>query len=63
MRWHDQLWYRAPRYCAWPLLPLSLLYRIALFFRNYFYRFKTPRQLSVAVVVVGNLTVGGTGKT
>ena len=63
MRWHDRLWYRAPRYCALPLLPFSLLYRIALFFRTCFYRFKTPRQLSVAVVVVGNLTVGGTGKT
>ncbi len=63
MRWYDRLWYHAPRYWAWPLLPLSLLYRIALSFRAYYYRFKTPRPLSVPVVVIGNLSVGGTGKT
>lgn len=63
MKWYDRLWYHTPRLCAWPLLPLSLLYRIALFFRACFYRFNPPRRLSVPVVVIGNLSVGGTGKT
>ena len=63
MRWYDHLWYHAPRYWAWPLLPLSLIYRSALFLRAYYYRLKTPQQLSVPVVVIGNLSVGGTGKT
>ena len=63
MRWHDRLWYHAPRHCAWPLLPLSLLYRVALFFRACFYKFKAPLRLPVPVVVIGNLSVGGTGKT
>ena len=63
MRWYDRLWYYAPRYWAWPLLPMSLLYRVALFFKTYFYRFKAAQRLSAAVVIVGNLSVGGTGKT
>ncbi len=63
MRWYDRLWYHAPRYWAWPLLPLSWLYRVGLFLRAYYYRSKTPKQLPVPVIVVGNLSVGGTGKT
>ena len=63
MNWYDRLWYYTPRYCAWPLLPLSLLYRIALFFSDRRYKLKRPHRLSVPVVVVGNISVGGTGKT
>ena len=63
MRWYDRLWYHTPRYYAWLLLPLSLLYRSALFFNTCFYRFKIPQRLSVPVIIIGNLSVGGSGKT
>lgn len=47
------------------LLPLSWLFCLLVQIRRIFYRLKILRttQLDVPVVVVGNLTVGGTGKT
>ncbi|HUW97722.1 MAG TPA: tetraacyldisaccharide 4'-kinase [Acidiferrobacter sp.] len=47
------------------LLPLSLLYCAAGGLRRWFYRrgYGRVHALSVPVVVVGNVTVGGTGKT
>jgi len=58
------IWYgRHP--LSWVLLPLSWLYCGAMALRRWLYRsgrLKT-RRLPCPVVVVGNLTVGGTGKT
>jgi tetraacyldisaccharide 4'-kinase len=47
------------------LLPASLAYRFAVAFRNCSYRWKLARvrALDCPVISIGNLTVGGTGKT
>jgi tetraacyldisaccharide 4'-kinase len=60
----ERLWYRPPR-LAYGLLPLALLYRGVVSVRRELYRlgvFKRTR-LPVAVVIVGNITAGGSGKT
>lgn len=61
-----RLWYRktlAPS--LYPLLPLSWLFRGLVSCRRGLYEFGVMRsfRLPVPVVVVGNLTVGGSGKT
>ena len=59
----EKLWYSAARPLS--LAPLSLLYGGLMSFRNALYRIGLRHRVSVGVpvVVVGNLTVGGTGKT
>ncbi|MDR2172919.1 MAG: tetraacyldisaccharide 4'-kinase [Burkholderiales bacterium] len=59
-------WY-APRvtWLAWLLLPLSLVFGAVVALRASLYRHGLIRSvtLPVPVIVVGNITVGGTGKT
>ena len=60
----DRIWYgRSP--CRWLLWPLGVCYRWIAGLRRLMYRWRIRpvTELSVPVVVVGNLTVGGTGKT
>ena len=47
------------------MLPFSLLFRTFVFFRNYFYDkgIISVHKLPCSVISVGNITVGGTGKT
>lgn len=60
----DRVWYQASP-CRWLLFPLSVCYRWITDLRRLMYRWgiRSVTVLPVPVVVVGNLTVGGTGKT
>ena len=64
MKAPDYFW-RAGHPAAWVLWPLSLLFGIAVWLRRYAYRhdWLGTSRLPVPVLVIGNITVGGSGKT
>lgn len=45
------------------LLPFSAIYRLIIWLRRCCWRYFPPAEFSAPVIVVGNITVGGTGKT
>ncbi len=59
--WLLQHWQRAA-FVGWLLCPISLLFRFVVYIRSYIYQ-RFAYKSSVPVIVVGNITVGGTGKT
>lgn len=62
-RWFNQVWYEQAR-PPWWLKPLSLAYGAVVSTRRFAYRhLRRARRLDRPVVIVGNLSVGGTGKT
>ena len=62
--WLEKVWY-GKGYWWLMLLPLTVIYRSALTMRKLLYRYqKVPLyRPRVPVIIVGNITVGGTGKT
>ncbi len=63
-RWLNRIWYRSSPPPAW-LVPLSWLYCGVMQVRRLAYRsgLLQRKHPAVPIIVVGNLTVGGTGKT
>jgi tetraacyldisaccharide 4'-kinase len=63
-RWAQDIWYKDPFIGVW-LCPLGFLFSDLVRFRKFLYRLgllKT-QAVPVPVIIVGNITVGGTGKT
>ena len=60
----ERMWYQGHK-AAWLLLPLAWLYAAITALRRLMFRFAITKQHRVAapVIVVGNISVGGTGKT
>ena len=63
-RWLQDSWYKE-MYISSAFMPISMLYDDAVRFRAFLYRIglKKKTRVSIPVVIVGNITVGGTGKT
>ncbi len=51
------------RLVTWALVPFSLIYAMGVICHRNFYRFKGAYKASKPVISIGNLTVGGVGKT
>ena len=62
--WINQVWYQG-HWAKWFLLPLSGIFGLISFIRRTLFRLgiKPTHTLPVPVVVVGNITAGGSGKT
>ena len=64
MHWLQNHWYRTTRLHL-ILVPISLIFHVLIAFRRELYQngMKTSERLLLPVIVIGNISVGGTGKT
>lgn len=62
MNMMNQLWYKQYR-LSWLLLPISCVYGMIAWLRRIYLQKLRQQHFSVPIIVVGNLTVGGVGKT
>jgi tetraacyldisaccharide 4'-kinase len=62
--WIESIWYKDHFIGAW-LAPLSFIFHDIIRFRQFLYRYKLlpSYAIGIPVIIVGNITVGGTGKT
>ena len=58
----DKIWYRKTSW-SWFLWPLSCLYGLIFYIKRAYIKSFTKKNYPVPIIVVGNLTVGGVGKT
>ncbi|HHF7348081.1 TPA: tetraacyldisaccharide 4'-kinase [Legionella feeleii] len=58
----EKLWYKK-HFFRWFLWPFALLYQLVIATRRIFLQCFWQQQFSVPIIIVGNLTVGGVGKT
>ena len=57
------LWYGKRSIAAYLLCPFSYIFRAVVFLRRHIYRCLSKRTVPIPIVVVGNISVGGCGKT
>jgi tetraacyldisaccharide 4'-kinase len=58
----NRLYYRRNRLC-WLLYPIAMLYRLVAFCRRIYLQTFCQHTFPIPIIVVGNLTLGGVGKT
>lgn len=63
-RWLQAVWYENNR-SGFFLLPLAWLYQLIITARRFLYQYRIiqTEAFSISIIVVGNISVGGTGKT
>lgn len=59
----ENLWYGKKQGLRWALIPFAVIYGVISWLRRHYLRNFRQQNFPVPVIVVGNITVGGVGKT